>query len=193
MANTEESLKKSPAPASLLEDERLRKDVGDGRDDRAMEARAITGNREISDAARLEIFKSKFFGESLPDLPLIPGYHLCWVSTNNSRDTPMARMRMGYEPVTAADIPGWESITVKSGEYIGFIGVNEMLAFKLPTSLYEMYMNEVHHEAPLRQTEGLIALNNKMSERQFAPNRHNADDGMRDLREKRGPAKFDLT
>jgi hypothetical protein len=37
----------------------------------------------------------------------------------------------------------------------GFIGVNEMLAFKLPISLYEKYMKEAHHDAPLREEEKL--------------------------------------
>jgi hypothetical protein len=37
------------------------------------------------------------------------------------------------------------------------IGVNEMLAFKIPLSLYEKYMVEVHHNAPLSENEKLTA------------------------------------
>jgi hypothetical protein len=44
---------------------------------------------------------------------------------------------------------------LKTGEYAGFIGVNEMLAFKLPMSLYEAFMREAHHDAPLREEEKL--------------------------------------
>jgi hypothetical protein len=55
-----------------------------------------------------------------------------------------------------------EYATMKTGEWAGHIAVNEMLAFKLPMSLYEKYMQEAHHDAPAReeghladQTEGL--------------------------------------
>ena len=65
------------------------------------------------------------------------------------------RMRLGYEPVKPEDIPGWEYATLKTGDWAGFIGVNEMLAFKLPISLYEKYMLEAHHNAPLREEEKL--------------------------------------
>ena len=53
------------------------------------------------------------------------------------------------------DVPGWEYATIKTGDWQGFIGVNEMLAFKLPISLYERYMHEAHHDAPLREEEKL--------------------------------------
>lgn len=32
-----------------------------------------------------------------------------------------------------------------------------MLAFKLPNRLYEMYMKEAHHDAPLREEQKLSA------------------------------------
>ena len=38
----------------------------------------------------------------------------------------------------------------------GCIGVNEMVAFKLPVRLYELYMHEAHVERPL-QEEGKLA------------------------------------
>jgi len=46
---------------------------------------------------------------------------------------------MGYEPIKPEDVPGWEYATLKTGDWAGFIGVNEMLAFKLPMDLYGKY------------------------------------------------------
>jgi len=175
-------------------DERLKKTKGEGREDRAMEDRAVTENREISDNDRLEMFRQQFFQAALPDLPKIPGYHLCWLTTSNPRDTINMRMRLGYEPVKPEDIPGWEATSIKSGEWTGFIGVNEMLAFKLPLSLYEKYMQEAHHDAPLRELEKLTDTAEFMkNQAEGQGSRVFEGDGMQDLRQNRGQAQFDLT
>lgn len=139
------------------QDDRLKKVTDPGRVNRAMQDRQITENREISDDERVEAFRTQFIQSALPDLPKIPGYHLCWLTTTNPRDSIHARMRMGYSPVKPEDVPGWEYASIKTGEWTGMIGVNEMLAFKIPTSLYEKYMVEVHHNAPLSENEKLTA------------------------------------
>lgn len=134
------------------QDERLvKKPAGRGRKSRAEEDRSATENRALSDSERVEMFRQQFSQSSLPDLPKIDGWHSCWLTTTNPRDSIQVRMRLGYEPIKPEDIPGWEYVTVKTGEYVGFIGVNEMLAFKLPMSLYEKFMKEAHHDAPLRE------------------------------------------
>jgi hypothetical protein len=138
-----------------MNDERLKKSAGDLRTNRAMEDRAVTHNRGLSDDERVEMFRQQFFNSSLPDLPKIPGWHMCWLTTTNPRDSIQGRMRLGYEPVKPEDVPGWEYATLKTGDWAGFIGVNEMLAFKLPMSLYERFMREAHHNAPLREEEKL--------------------------------------
>jgi len=66
-------------------------------------------------------------------------------------------MRLGYQPIKPEDIPGWEVTSIKTGEWAGFIGVNEMIAFKLPLELYQRYMQEAHHDAPLREEEKLVS------------------------------------
>lgn len=101
------------------------------------------------------MFRQQFIQSALPDLPKIPGWHTCWLTTTNPRDSIQIRMRLGYEPIKPEDVPGWEYVTLKTGEYVGFIGVNEMLAFKLPQSLYERFMAETHYDAPLREEEKL--------------------------------------
>lgn len=134
-----------------MSDDRVKKNADPARTDRAMIDRAVTESRELTDDDRLQMYRNRMSNSSLPDLPKIPGYHVCWLTTTNSRDSIQSRIRQGYEPITAADVPGLEYTTLKSGEHAGLIGVNEMLAFKLPQSLYEMYMREVHHDEPMRQ------------------------------------------
>lgn len=137
-------------------DDRLAKEVGASRRSRQSEDRAVTERRDISDTDRLRMFQNQLFNDALPDLPVIPGWHLCWLTTTNTRDSIHRRMQLGYEPVRPEEVPGMEYATQKTGEWAGMIGVNEMLAFKLPMSLYEMFMQEAHHDAPNRE-EGKLS------------------------------------
>lgn len=175
-----------------MTDERLKKSA-ENRASRAMKDRAFTENRQISDEERVEMFRQQFFNDALPDLPSIPGYHMCWLTTTNPRDSIPARMRLGYEPVKPEEIPGWEHVAIKSGEWAGFIGVNEMLAFKLPMSLYERFMQEAHHDAPLREEEKLTDTAEFLQQQARAAGSQLAmGDGMADLAEERS-ARFELT
>jgi len=138
-------------------DERLKKELGVvGRRSRAMDDRSVTEDREMTDDDRLEMFRMQQFSDALPDLPVIPGYHMCWLSTTNGSDPIARRVRLGYTPVRSEDIPGFEYASQKTGEWAGCVGINEMLAFKLPLSLYEKFMQEAHHNAPARE-EGKLA------------------------------------
>lgn len=136
-------------------DERLKKELGVGRQSREMEDRKVVENREVTDDDRLEMFRAQLFNDALPDLPDMPGYHMCWLTTTNPRDPIHRRIQLGYEPIKASDVPGMEFASVKTGEWAGLIGVNEMIAFKLPESLYQRFMQEAHHDAPLREENKL--------------------------------------
>jgi hypothetical protein len=143
------------------EDDRLKKpefDVVGRRETRRSQDRQVTENREVSEDDRLEMFRNQLFNDALPDLPDVPGYHMCWLTTQNPRDPIHRRMQLGYEPVRPDEIPGMEYASIKTGEWTGFIGVNEMLAFKLPTSLYNRFMQEAHHDAPLREEDKLAEV-----------------------------------
>lgn len=206
MANQEDSFKKSSSANVLLNreadldrnnaiqsDDRLKKSSGSGREDRAIEDQSIAGAREISDDDRMEIFRNTFSNASLPNLPKIPGYHIMWATTTNPRDTILMRKRLGYEPVTVADVPGWESLTVQTGEYLGFIAVNEMIAMKIPLRLYEKYMQHAHHDAPTGQIEAVTAEADRLRGTvEGAGGRLIEGDGMIQLRKKRGHAQFNL-
>lgn len=172
-------------------DERLKKSA-DNRQDRAMADRAVTEDRVISDDERVEMFRQQFFQSALPDLPKIPGWHTCWLTTTNPRDSIQNRLRLGYQPVKPEDVPGWEYATIKTGDWNGFIGVNEMLAFKLPLSLYEKFMQEAHHDAPNREEEKLTDTAEFMEQQARASgSKLYEGDGMGDLRDKRS-ARFEL-
>lgn len=176
-----------------MSDERLKKSAGDSRESRAMVDRVATESRALSDDERVEMFRQQFHQSSLPDLPQLEGWHCCWLTTTNNRDSIHMRMRLGYEPLKPEDVPGWDYVTLKTGEYQGFIGVNEMLAFKLPMSLYEKYMQEAHHDAPLREEEKLSDTAEFMEQQARASkSRLDMGDGMTEIGQRRN-ARFELT
>jgi hypothetical protein len=130
----------------------------DNRRDRDMDDRPIEQNREATDEARLELFRNAVFQSTLPPLPQIDGWHICWLTTNNPRDSIQWRTRLGYEPVKASEVMGWQGESLKTGEYAGCIGVNEMVAFKIPMRLYLNYMRIAHHEQPMEEEKKLSAI-----------------------------------
>lgn len=138
-------------------DTRLSRSGTDTATRRTRTSRKQTEDRTLTDAERLQEFQQSFYQSSLPDLPKIPGFHVCWLTTTNPRDSIAARLRLGYTPIKAIEIPGWDYASLKTGEYAGCIGVNEMVAFKLPNHLYEMYMREAHHRQPQLEEEKLRA------------------------------------
>ena len=176
-----------------MNDERMKKSAGFNRENRALSDRNFTQNREVSEDERVAMFRQQFFQSSLPDLPKIPGWHTCWLTTTNPRDSINMRIRLGYEPIKPEDVPGWEYATIKTGDWVGFIGVNEMLAFKLPISLYEKYMREAHHDAPLREEEKLTDTAEFLEQQARASkSKLVMGDGNREIGEHR-EAQFDLS
>jgi hypothetical protein len=72
---------------------------------------------------------------------------------------------MGYTPVVAEDVKGFEFVADKGGPTDGLIRVNEMVAYKLPQSLYNLYMRENHHYRPAQEqtklTDTVTSLKNR--------------------------------
>jgi hypothetical protein len=166
-------------------DDRLKKEVGAGsaRRSREMEDRGITQSRLVSDDERLELFRMQAFNNVLPTIPDIPGYHVCWLTTTNPSDPIHRRVQLGYEPVKPEEAPGMQYATLKTGEYQGLIGVNEMVAFKLPLSLYEKFMQEVHHRQPLAEEANLANQTDQMREQALRMGgKLQLEEGMEDLR-----------
>lgn len=139
------------------DDDRLRRPSDPGRQDRTVLDRAYEESRVLNDDQRLELFKNSFTQAALPDLPRAPGWHNIWLSTTNPKDPIHFRLRIGYELIRAKDVPGYEIMMVKNpqSEFDGCIMVAEMVAARIPMSLYQKYMKEVHHDAP-REEEGRL-------------------------------------
>lgn len=152
----------------VTEDARLKQDnddvVGRREATRHGQDRQVTEDRVLNEDDRLEMFRNQLFNHALPDLPDVPGYHMCWLTTQNPRDPIFRRMQLGYEPVMADEIPGMSHASIKTGEYAGMLGINEMIAFKLPVSLYQKFMQEAHHDAPLREEDKLAEVAEMMRE-----------------------------
>lgn len=150
-----------PAPSEEQWEDRV---IGDGQYARGYDDQdaRLTGEREheerdLSDAERLELFKLSLFQNQLPMLPNRPGYHSCWLTTANPRDSIQGRIRLGYRLLRIEDLPGWEHTMITGGQFQGCVGVNEMVAAELPLHLYELYMTEAHHNAPLAEEGKLTA------------------------------------
>lgn len=145
-----------PVDAQFDEDstlmERATGDHAYARDDadRALDDREHD-ERDLSDAERLEMFRMSMFQNQLPTVTPTPGFHFCWLTTANPRDSIQGRLRLGYQLVKPEEVPGWEHNILTSGAFQGYIGVNEMVLAKLPIRLYEMYMTEAHHNQPLAE------------------------------------------
>ncbi len=148
---------KKTTVAETRGEEKAVRDQSEIRADREADQREITEDREISDEVRLEMIRGG--GQViLPNIPDITGYHVCWLSTTNTSDPIHRRMQLGYQPIKASELPGMAYSGMKSGEFEGCVCVNEMIAFKLPLRLYQMYMAEAHYHAPNREEEGVNAI-----------------------------------
>jgi len=135
-------------------DQRLKKSLSaGGRESRAIHdpVRESPEDQFASSDERLEMWKDEWTQSALPNVPSLKGFHLCWLSTTNGYDSIDKRMRLGYTPVKADAVPGFENWRVKAGEHVGFVACNEMLLFKIPMELYQRIMTHFHHDAPLEE------------------------------------------
>ena len=103
-----------------------------------------------------QMWSDEWTQSALPKVPDIPGFHLCWLSTTNSYDTIDKRIRLGYTPVLADELPGYENYRVKAGEHVGHIACNEMLLFKIPMDLYQRVMTHFHYQKPMEATQAIM-------------------------------------
>ena len=137
-------------------DTRLKKTLNaGGRESRSSQdsSRAAPEEAFISKQERRKMWSDEWTQSALPKVPEIPGWHLCWLSTTNGYDSIDKRMRLGYVPVRAEELPGFDNYRVKAGEDIGFIACNEMRLYKLPMEIYQEVMTQMHHEAPNEESD----------------------------------------
>jgi hypothetical protein len=121
---------------------------------------------QLSDDERFDLFADSLDTSSvLPDLPPMPGFHVCWLTTTHQSDTVAKRLRLGYQLIRAEDLgQNWSSTSLKTGEYAGCVAINEMIAAKIPTRLWNRYMQRVHHELPLSEEEKLRSAIDQMKD-----------------------------
>ena len=115
-------------------DNRLKKNTNSGRENRGAivdKTRAAPEDSFVSSEERRRMFRSEWMQEALPTPPEIPGFHLCWLSSTNQYDPIHKRLRMGYTPVKAEELPGFENYHVKAGELEGHVACNEMILYKM--------------------------------------------------------------
>jgi len=135
---------------------RLKKSLkAGGRQDRSSEdaTRQPPQEKFISAQERRKMWSDEWTQSALPKIPELPGWHLCWLSTTNSYDSIDKRIRLGYVPVMADELPGFQNYKVKAGEHVGQISCNEMLLFKLPMEEYQALMTHLHYEMPNEEAE----------------------------------------
>jgi hypothetical protein len=152
-----------------MTESRLKKSLNaGGRHDRASEdaGRRAPEEKFISTQERRKMWSEEWTQSALPKLPELDGWHLCWLSTTNSYDSIDKRMRLGYVPVKADELPGYEDYRVKSGEHVGYISCNEMLLFKLPMDIYQEVMTHMHHDKPREEAEKIkVQMENLQGQR----------------------------
>jgi hypothetical protein len=152
------------ANARIKRDNSATRDLDDRLANRAGEVVASRNSASEADLARkerLDAFRDKWANSALPDLPkdIIPGFHLCWLSTTNTYDSIDKRMALGYEPVKAGELgKGFEALgKMSSGKFEGCVSCNEMVLFKLPEDVYQEVMRMLHLEDPLEHQRNITA------------------------------------
>lgn len=123
--------------------------------ERAAQERELSEDRELTEDERLELFRDSLQQSVLPDLPAFPGYHTFWATTTNPRDSISRRIMLGYKLIRVEECPGWDGVGIKAAGVDGVVAVNEMVGMRVPLSLYNRYMREVHHYMPLSEEEKL--------------------------------------
>jgi hypothetical protein len=143
---------------------RISRDLDDRLQDRVEEIKerqASLSPDEVVRRERLEAFRDKWANTALPDIPhgVIPGMHLCWLSTTNQYDSIDKRIALGYEPVKAAELgKGFENVgKMSSGKFEGCVSCNEMVLFKIPEDIYQEVMRMLHLEDPLEHQRNVTA------------------------------------
>jgi len=145
---------------TLLGDERLTKTSGAsarGARDNADNARTHTDGISLSAEERRRLLRQEWVQEVLPSIKAPEGWHYCWLSTTNSTDPIYKRMQMGYIPVKATEVPGYQDSQYKvlGGDFDGCIACSEMLLFKVTQERYQDLMTIYHSDLPAEQEQSI--------------------------------------
>lgn len=142
-------------------DERIKKDAAAsqrGSRDSADVPRVQSDGSALTAEERRRLLRQDWVHEVLPSIPAPAGWHFCWLSTTNTTDPIHKRMQMGYLPVRASEIPGFNSAQYKvvGGEFDGCVACNEMLLFKVEEQRYQDLMTIYHSDMPAEQEQAIV-------------------------------------
>ena len=151
--------------------------------------RGIDGNDPTTsnlDNRALAADKDLWTDELLPDLSqYMPGWHCCWASRTNNRESVEVFQRRGYEFVTKEHLgEHYEGLFLQvrqsSGDYgtSDLISCNEMVAMRIPDSAHHKNLTRFHAREPLEQQQGMIEKLNS-GKLQYETSKDEAD-GMAD-------------
>jgi hypothetical protein len=139
-----------------MSDEKIKRNTNSGREGRSSQDSGRSAPEDSFESAvhRRERFRNQFMQQALPRVPEIDGYHLCWLSSTNGYDTIDSRIRIGYSPVKSSEMKGFNhpSMSVTDGGD-DIVRCNEMILYKIPNDVYQDIMLEMHHYAPLDESE----------------------------------------
>lgn len=118
--------------------------------------RVIKPGSTLTAEERRRLLRESEVDEVLPTPPKMPGWSYCWLSTTHSSDTIFNRVRKGWVPVMASEIPGFgQAHARKGGEYDGIVACNEMLLYKIPEQTHNDLMVIYHHAKPNEEEAGI--------------------------------------
>jgi hypothetical protein len=144
MSNPRSNQRTDDRIAQMTSEERGQRGSSEADLDRTLHNGTMTTVDELA-----ELNFDEFRQEALPSPPPVPGFHLCWLSTTSSYDPIHKRERMGYTPVTQADVPGFVVHKTSSADgQDGLIRCNEMALYKIPMVRYMQIMKHFHHDRP---------------------------------------------
>lgn|SRR5574337_258913 len=176
---------KTPKPTH---DERLVRDAAtEQRGDRgtAEDAARSSATGLLSTDELEKLIESEFEQTALPSPPPLPGYHLCWLTTQSQYDTIQKRQRLGYQPVRQDEVPGFDPSNGQAlASYQGFVTCNEMVLFKIADERYQAIMRYFHHKKPLEEEASIVATiqaNQRSSDNQGRQLGSTEGDGIDDL------------
>lgn len=142
-----------------LDERVIRRAGGDERGDRGISEDVARTQHDglLSDDDYERLVRSEFEQTALPQPPVLPGWHLCWLTTTSQYDSIAKRQRIGYRPVKRSEMPGFDpSNGADLVKYEGFVTCNEMVLHKLPEPYYQKMMEYFHHTRPNQDAQGTL-------------------------------------
>lgn len=150
---------KNPKPAAPGDDRLKRSSSPEVRGARGIseDAERTQPSALLSETDLERIIESEFDQSALPTAPLLPGWHVVWLTSQSQYDSLQKRERLGYQPVLRDEMSNFDpSNGQRLGNMDNYITCNEMVLYKIEEARYQAIMRHFHHKKPM-QEEASIA------------------------------------